>query len=82
VRGYNGKRSRWYQAAVALKAGRIVAAGMTLEVVFETIDHCPLNPSSQKERPGVLMTKPAGEVTASSPTLPHAVGIRARAFQS
>ena len=38
VRGYNGKRSRWYQAAVALKAGRIVAAGMTLEVVFESIE--------------------------------------------
>jgi hypothetical protein len=38
VRGYNGKRSRWYQAAVVQKAGRIVAAGMTLEVVFESIE--------------------------------------------
>ena len=38
VRGYNGKRSRWYQAAVRQKAGRIVAAGMTLEVVFESIE--------------------------------------------
>lgn len=26
VRGYNGQKSRWYQAAVRQKAGRIVAA--------------------------------------------------------
>ena len=38
VRGYNGKRSRWYQAAVVQKGGRIVAAGMTLEVGFESIE--------------------------------------------
>jgi Uncharacterized protein conserved in bacteria (DUF2255) len=29
VRGYNGQNSRWYQAAVRQKAGRIRAAGMT-----------------------------------------------------
>lgn len=38
VRGYNGQQSRWYQAAVRQKAGRIIAAGMTKEVVFEPID--------------------------------------------
>jgi hypothetical protein len=38
VRGYNGKRSRWYEAAVVQKAGRIFAAGMTLEVRFESIE--------------------------------------------
>lgn len=38
VRGYNGKASRWYQAAVRQKAGRIIAAGMTREVVFEPVD--------------------------------------------
>ena len=27
VRGYNGQRSRWYQAAVRQKAGRIASAG-------------------------------------------------------
>ncbi len=27
VRGYNGRKSRWYQAAVRQKAGRITAAG-------------------------------------------------------
>jgi hypothetical protein len=38
VRGYNGQNSRWYQAAVRQKAGRIIAAGMTKEVIFEAID--------------------------------------------
>ncbi len=35
VRGYNGVKSRWHQAAVRQKAGRISAAGITREVVFE-----------------------------------------------
>jgi hypothetical protein len=35
VRGYNGQKSRWYQAAVQQKAGRITTAGMTKEVTFE-----------------------------------------------
>jgi hypothetical protein len=38
VRGYNGQNSRWYQAALRQKAGRIVAAGMTKEVAFEPVD--------------------------------------------
>ena len=38
VRGYNGQKSRWYQAAVPQKAGRIIAAGMTKEVTFEPVD--------------------------------------------
>jgi hypothetical protein len=38
VRGYNGKNSRWYQAAVKQKAGRIAVAGMTAEVSFEPVD--------------------------------------------
>src|SRR5438067_9130312 len=42
VRGYNGQSSRWYQAAVRQKAGRIVAAGMTREVTFEPVDG-PIN---------------------------------------
>ncbi|MFB4204363.1 hypothetical protein KBTX_02951 [wastewater metagenome] len=37
VRAYNGRNSRWYQAAVAQKAGRIAAADMTLEVAFEPV---------------------------------------------
>jgi len=38
VRGYNGQESRWYQAAVRQKAGRIIAAGMTKEVAFEPLN--------------------------------------------
>src|SRR5207244_12373009 len=32
VRAYNGHNSRWYQAAVRQKLGRIMAAGMAKEV--------------------------------------------------
>ena len=42
VRAYNGQRSRWYQAAMRQKAGRIRAAGMTKEVTFEAVEG-PLN---------------------------------------
>ena len=42
VRGYNGNSSRWYQAAVRQKAGRITAAGLTEEVTFEPVDG-PIN---------------------------------------
>ena len=38
VRAYNGQKSRWHQAAVWLRAGRITAAGMTREVTFESAD--------------------------------------------
>lgn len=42
VRAYNGQGSRWYQAAVRQKAGRVTAAGMTIDVTFEPIDG-PIN---------------------------------------
>jgi len=42
VRGYNGQKSRWYQAAVRQKSGRIIAAGMTKDVSFEPVDG-PIN---------------------------------------
>lgn len=38
VRGYNGTKSSWYQAAVRQKAGRIAAAGMKKEVTFEPVE--------------------------------------------
>lgn len=38
VRAYNGRSSRWYQAALRQKAGRIIAAGVTKEVTFEPVD--------------------------------------------
>jgi len=37
VRAYNGLKSRWYQAALQNRAGRIVAAGLTKEVTFEPV---------------------------------------------
>jgi hypothetical protein len=42
VRAYNGQNSRWYQSAVRQKAGRITAAGMTKEVIFEPVEG-PIN---------------------------------------
>jgi hypothetical protein len=42
VRAYNGRNSRWYQAASRQKAGRITVAGMTKDVAFEPIDE-PIN---------------------------------------
>ena len=38
VRAYNGRNSRWYQAAVSQKEGRITAAGMIRKVIFEQAD--------------------------------------------
>jgi hypothetical protein len=42
VRAYYGQKSRWYQAAVRQRAGRITAAGMTKEVAFEPVEG-PIN---------------------------------------
>jgi hypothetical protein len=39
VRAYNGQKSRWYQAALRQKAGRITAAGMTIDVTFEPVEN-------------------------------------------
>ena len=38
VRAYAGQRSRWYQAAMRQKAGRISAAGTMKAVTFEPVD--------------------------------------------
>ncbi|WP_254217718.1 DUF2255 family protein [Burkholderia multivorans] len=38
VRAYNGRQSRWYQAAIRQRAGQIAAAGMTKDVAFEPVD--------------------------------------------
>jgi hypothetical protein len=42
VRGFNGTHSRWYQAAIGQKAGRIIAAGLTKGVSFERVEG-PIN---------------------------------------
>jgi hypothetical protein len=38
VRAYNGTDSRWHQAAMRQKKGRITAAGITKEVSFEPVE--------------------------------------------
>jgi hypothetical protein len=42
VRAYRGNASSWFQAAREQKAGRITAAGMTLDVGFEVVEG-PIN---------------------------------------
>jgi hypothetical protein len=37
VRAYNGRNSRWYNAAVRQKTGRINAAGLSKKVSFESV---------------------------------------------
>lgn len=43
VRAYNGQNSRWYQAAMRWKAGRITAGGITKGVAFEPVDDGAMN---------------------------------------
>lgn len=38
IRAYSGQNSSWYKAALNQKAGRITAAGITKEVVFEPVE--------------------------------------------
>ena len=68
VRAYNGRKSRWYQAAVRQKAGRITAAGMTKDVLFEPV-HGPINDRIDD----AYRTKYHG-----SPYLQHMIGTGAR----
>ena len=42
VRAYYGQDARWYRVAMRQKAGRIISAGMTKEVVLEPVDG-PIN---------------------------------------
>lgn len=41
VRAYNGTNSRWYRSALNQRAGRIIAADHTVEVMFDTSDLPP-----------------------------------------
>ncbi|MBS0326959.1 MAG: DUF2255 family protein [Proteobacteria bacterium] len=68
VRAYNGQKSRWYQAAMRQKAGRITVAGMTKAVTFEAIDG-PINDS---------IDDAYREKYRGSPYLKPMIGARAR----
>jgi hypothetical protein len=69
VRAYNGTSSGWYKAAIRQKAGRITAAGMTKDVLFERADE-KLNP---------IIDEAYKEKYGSSPYLGSMIGARARA---
>jgi hypothetical protein len=69
VRGYNGPNSRWYQAAIRQKRGRIIAAGVSYEVYFEGVDG-PINDR---------IDDAYREKYASSSYLSPMIGSRARA---
>jgi len=68
VRAYNGQSSRWYQAAMRQGAGRITAAGITKEVVLESVEG-PVNEAID----AAYQRKYGG-----SPYLSAMVGARAR----
>jgi hypothetical protein len=70
VRGYNGTKSRWYQAAVRQKAGRIKVAGITKEVAFE-----PVQDEAMNDR----IDEAYRAKYAKSPYLKPMIGDRARA---
>lgn len=69
VRAYNGQASRWYQAAMRQKAGRIAAAGETREVTFAPVDG-PINE---------LIDDAYRVKYRASPYLGSMIGARARA---
>jgi hypothetical protein len=69
VRAYNGRNSRWHQAALSQKAGRITAAGLTRDVTFEPVDG-PINDAIDEAYRAKYR---------SSPYLGPMVGARARA---
>ncbi len=68
VRAYNGQNSRWYRAATRQKSGRIQAAGMTHDVIFEPVEG-PINDRIDEAYRGKYK---------SSPYLAPMIGTRAR----
>ena len=68
VRAYHGQSSRWYQAALRQRAGRITAAGMTKDVTFEPVDGAVND----------LIDEAYREKYKSSPYLSPMIGQRAR----
>lgn len=69
VRAYNGLDSSWHKAALQQRVGRIQAAGMTKEVVFEPVQG-DIND---------LIDEAYRKKYANSPYLPPMIGHRARA---
>ena len=68
VRAYHGRSSRWHQAAMRQRAGRITAAGTTNDVTFEPVDE-PINDRIDEAYRGKYR---------GSPYLSPMIGARAR----
>jgi hypothetical protein len=69
VRAYNGVNSRWYKSALQQNGGRIIAAGMTRQVMFEPV-HGDINNS---------IDEAYKKKYSSSPYLSPMISSRARA---
>lgn len=67
VRGYHGQKSRWYQAAVQQKAGRIIAAGMTRTVAFENCRR-PDQRSHRRRLPRQIRQEPVSRADGQRPS--------------
>jgi hypothetical protein len=71
VRAANGQDSRWYQAAITQKAGRVRVAGTFFDVVFEaagTDDESAIDAAYEAKYPGssaVPIMQAAGPKSAS-----------------
>lgn len=70
VRAWNGTRGKWYQAAIAQRAGKITAAGQEHDVEFTPIDDADLG----KKIDAAYNAKYAG-----SPYLPPMVAVGPKA---
>lgn len=68
VRAYNGQNSSWYKAALRQRAGRIIAANMTKEVIFDQVEG-PINDQ---------IDEAYREKYKGSPYLAPMIGARAR----
>ncbi len=73
VRAYHGTKSRWYQAALRQRAGRITAGGITREVSFEPVD-AAAHERIQRQIDDAYRAK-----YSSSPYLAPMIGSKARA---
>jgi len=71
-----GVKSRWHQAAVRQKAGRISAAGITREVVFEPVDDGAMNDRIDEAYRAKYTKSPYLKAMISARLAPRPSGLR------
>ena len=88
VRAYNGQNSRWYEAAIKQRAGRIIAAGLTKEISFAPVDG-PINDlvdqayrAKYRGSPYLDSMVGAGARSATVKVMPRPASSRERSFHS